>query len=97
MQFADARALARLTCDHINRSLVPSFYRFLQTNPNVPDIAEVEAVRSEFIGSVEKLVALLGRCERECNNTSNAAGLWSDGGDLGVVDVMAGPCMSSSS
>lgn len=28
--FADARALVRLQADHVNRSLVPAFYRYIQ-------------------------------------------------------------------
>jgi hypothetical protein len=35
-------------------------------------------------------VALFERRERECG--AIAKGLWRDGGELDVVDVMVGPC-----
>ena len=89
MFIVDARALVRLQCDHVNRSLVPAFYRYLQAQ-------EEQAILSgakEFMESLYGLTALLQRAEREVSDGS-ACGLWNEGGKLSLTDVMAGPCMS---
>jgi len=80
-----ARALVRLQADHINRSLVPTFYRYLQAQ-EAP--ARIEA-GLEFHSAVEGLVHIFERAERE--NEETALGLWKEGGELGWADVMAGP------
>lgn len=57
----DARALVRLQCDHVNRSLVPAFYRYLQAQTE-------EAILSgarEYVESLQGLTALLERAEQE--------------------------------
>ncbi|KAF9063095.1 glutathione S-transferase [Rhodocollybia butyracea] len=95
-----ARALVRLQSDHVNRSLVPAFYRYLQAQDEEAQIN----TGKEFHESIEKLVELLERTEREVVQTGGASGqgekqalaiglgLWVDGNeDLGLVDVMAGP------
>ena len=43
----------------------------------------------EFVAAIERLVKLFERAE---NETQSDAGLWRDGGRLGLADVMAGPC-----
>ncbi|KAJ7886757.1 thioredoxin-like protein [Mycena leptocephala] len=94
-----ARALVRLQCDHISRSIVPAFYRFLQAQE---DAAQIEAGR-EFRSGLETLVTMFERAEREIVQGGGAAGvgeqkalgaglgLWLDGGDLSLADVMVGP------
>lgn len=85
----DARALVRLQCDFVNRTLVPAFYRYLQAQ----DEGAIAAGAKEFVDALHGLAALLQRAEREAGGAS-ACGLWNEGGDLSLTDVMAGPCMS---
>lgn len=96
----DARALVRLQSDHVNRSLVPAFYRYLQAQD---EEKQIEGGK-EFHGAIEGLVTLLERAEREITGGGGASGegeqralrkglgLWVAGGDLGWTDIMAGPC-----
>ena len=81
------RALVRLQCDHINRSLVPSFYRYLQAQ----DEEAIVNGAKEFTEALNGLTNLLQRAEKEAPGT-RACGLWEDGGELNLTDVMAGPC-----
>jgi hypothetical protein len=79
---------------------VPAFYRFLQAQE---DAAQIEAGR-EFRSGLETLVTMFERAEREIVQGGGAAGvgeqkalgaglgLWLDGGDLSLADVMVGPC-----
>ncbi|KAG6840094.1 hypothetical protein C0991_008992 [Blastosporella zonata] len=95
----NARALVRLQSDHINRNLVPSFYRFLQAQEVS---AQIEGGK-ELHAAIEGLIALFERTESEILGGTGVSGggeltalkrglgLWVDGGDLGWVDVMAGP------
>ncbi|KAJ3862373.1 glutathione S-transferase [Lentinula novae-zelandiae] len=85
----DARALVRLQCDHVNCSLVPSFYRYLQAQDQDSQINGGK----EFHESIEGLVELLERTEKE-KALAVGLGLWipENEEDLGLVDVMAGPC-----
>ncbi|KAI6158533.1 glutathione S-transferase [Pisolithus thermaeus] len=78
-----ARALVRLQSDHINRTLVPAFYRYLQAQD--PD-AQIAGGR-EFLDAIETLVGLFERAEREVGGT----GLWKEGGKLGLADILVGP------
>ncbi|KAG1735627.1 glutathione S-transferase [Suillus paluster] len=78
-----AKALVRLQSDHINRTLVPAFYRYLQAQD--PD-AQI-AGGKEFHAAIQSLVELFERAEREVGGT----GLWVEGGDLGWADVVVGP------
>ncbi|KAJ7068633.1 glutathione S-transferase [Mycena amicta] len=94
-----ARSLVRLQCDHISRTIVPAFYRFLQAQE---ESAQVQGGQ-EFRQAIEGLVALLERSEREIVGGGGAAGLgeqqalavglglWNEGGDLNLTDVMVGP------
>jgi|SRR5882762_9255090 glutathione S-transferase len=84
---ADARALVRLQSDHINRNLVPAFYRYLQAQ-GTP--AQIEGGK-EFHAAIEGLVSLFERAVGE--NEASAVGLWEEGGQLGWADAMAGPCV----
>jgi glutathione S-transferase len=83
----DARALVRLQCDHVNRNLVPAFYRYLQAQTDDAVLTGAE----DFVGSLKGLASLLERAERESGAT--ACGLWNNGTSLSLTDVMAGPCM----
>ncbi|KAJ7724903.1 thioredoxin-like protein [Mycena metata] len=94
-----ARALVRLQCDHIARSLVPAFYRFLQAQD---ESAQIE-YGQEFRSGLEALAALFERADRDIVQGGGAAGvgeqkalgaglgLWLEGGDLSLSDVMIGP------
>ncbi|SJL02590.1 related to glutathione-S-transferase [Armillaria ostoyae] len=95
-----ARALVRLQSDHVNRSLVPAFYRYLQAQDTS---SQIESGK-EFHSSIQKLVALLERAEKEIVGVGGVSGegeikalsiglgLWIKGNDdLGWIDVMAGP------
>jgi hypothetical protein len=82
--FADAIALVRLQSDHINRTLVPAFYRYLQAQDPEAQISGGK----EFHAAIRYLVELFERAEREVGGT----GLWMEGGDLGWADVIVGPC-----
>jgi len=95
-----ARALVRLQCDHINRSVVTSFYRYLQAQDQD---AQIQGGK-EFHDSIEALVALFERTDQEILETGGASGdgerkalavglgLWVDGNeDLSLTDVMVGP------
>jgi len=85
-----ARALVRLQADHISRTLVPAFYRFLQAQDSA---AQMTGAR-DFSAALEQLVALLERGEREiaAANRGPRSGLWhEDHGELNWADVMAGP------
>jgi hypothetical protein len=84
LSFADAKALVRLQSDHINRTLVPAFYRYLQAQDSEAQIAGGK----EFDAAIQYLVELFERAEREVGGT----GLWVEGGDLGWADVIVGPC-----
>ncbi|KDQ60352.1 hypothetical protein JAAARDRAFT_77452 [Jaapia argillacea MUCL 33604] len=79
-----ARALVRLQADHVNRNLVPSFYRYLQSQ----DASDQIETGKEFLTALEQLAHQFERAEKE---EPQALGLWKDGGELGWTDVMAGP------
>ncbi|EJD44812.1 glutathione S-transferase [Auricularia subglabra TFB-10046 SS5] len=79
-----ARAQARLLGDHINRVLVPAFYRYLQAQD--PD-AHVSGGK-EFNNAISTLVEKLEKAPQ------NSVGLWNQQEAetrLGWADVMAGP------
>ncbi|KAF7302002.1 Glutathione transferase [Mycena indigotica] len=94
-----ARALVRLQCDHVNRAIVPYYYRFLQAQG---DCAQMEA-ENDFRQALGSLVALLERAEDEvvgCGAELNldqqkarvaGLGLWNDGGSMNLTDVMVAP------
>ncbi|KAJ7098757.1 glutathione S-transferase [Mycena belliarum] len=93
-----ARALVRLQCDHIGRSVVPAWYRFLQAQEQA---AQIEAGK-DFRTSIENPVALFERAEREIMQGGASGvgeqralgaglGLWLENGDLNLSDVMVGP------
>lgn len=100
----DARALVRLQSDYVNRTLLPAFYRFLLAQDKSLQVAS----GTEFHAAIETLVTFLERAEREVLGGGGAAGegerralgvglgLWIEGGRLGWVDVMVGPCISFS-
>lgn len=95
--------MVRLQADHVNRTLVPAFYRFLQAQDTEIQIN----AGKEFHAAIEALVVLFERAEREVlggggvsgegerKALSKGLGLWVEGGDLGWTDVMVGPCKLS--
>lgn len=91
----------RLQADHVNRSLVPAFYRYLQAQGEESQIEKGK----EFVESIETLVGLLERTEREIlggggisgdgelQTLRKGLGLWiPEEKELGLADIMAGPC-----
>ncbi|KAF8895940.1 glutathione S-transferase [Mucidula mucida] len=95
-----ARGLVRLIGDHVNRALVPSFYRFLQSQE--PG-AQIQAGH-DFHAAIASMVDLLQRIETEIFGAGGQSGsgelraardglgLWVEGNDTpGWVDIMAGP------
>jgi len=92
-----ARALQRLQADHINRKLVPAFYRYLQAQE---PSEQIDAGKG-FTEAVEELVKLFERSVAETGPERRSqtgdkgdpckCGLWIEGGELGWADVMAGP------
>lgn len=77
-----ARAQARLLGDHINRVLVPAFYRYLQAQDPEAQISGGK----EFNDAISMLVEKLERAP------PGSVGLWDPQLDkLGWADVMAGP------
>ncbi|EIW77264.1 glutathione S-transferase C-terminal-like protein [Coniophora puteana RWD-64-598 SS2] len=80
---AYARALVRLQADHISRTLVPAFYRYLQSQDQQAQIDHGK----EFVDTLEHLASLFERAEREVGGT----GMWKEGGELGYADAMVGP------
>ncbi|KAJ8087211.1 hypothetical protein PM082_006041 [Marasmius tenuissimus] len=97
-----ARSLVRLQADHVSRTLVPAFFRYVFTQD--PE-AQLQAGK-EWTDSLETLVSLFERAEKEVylNNESGAAGkgdkealraglgLWVEGNeDLSLADVLVAP------
>ncbi|EIN09108.1 hypothetical protein PUNSTDRAFT_134275 [Punctularia strigosozonata HHB-11173 SS5] len=87
----DARALVRIQADHVSRTLVPAFYRFLQAQDPIVQIMHGK----EFRAALEDLIDMMYRSERETAGgpaeSQRALGLWKEGGDLGWTDALAGP------
>ncbi|GBE87632.1 glutathione S-transferase [Sparassis crispa] len=79
-----ARALIRLQGDHVNRTLVPAFYRYIQAQD---EEKQIQGGR-DLVKAIEGLVHLFQRAESE---TPAFAGLWVDGGTLTLSDVMVSP------
>ncbi|KZV77902.1 glutathione S-transferase, partial [Exidia glandulosa HHB12029] len=76
------RAQARLLGDHVNRTLVPAFYRFLQAQDAEAQISGGK----EFNDAIATLVEKLEKAP------PSATGLWNQSAtDLGWADIMAGP------
>lgn len=73
---ADARSVVRFQADHVNRHLVPAFYRYLQAQ----ETEKQEEGYKEFVEAIEKLCELFQKAEKEC---PEAVGLWKEGGKLG--------------
>jgi glutathione S-transferase len=84
-----ARSLVRLQADHISRTLVPAFYRFLQAQ----DLDAQAAGAQEFSSALEQLTYLLEHGEREIVAKGGPGSvLWHEDGELNWTDMMAGPC-----
>ena len=74
----------RFHADHINRHLIPAFYRYLQAQETDK---QVEGAK-EFLEAIEKLVDLFQKAEKDA---PEAVGLWRSDGKLSWADVMAVP------
>ena len=81
-----SRALVRLEEDHVSRTLVPTYYHFLQAQ--VQNAQETRA--QQFSGALKQLVSLLECGEREiAAKRGPGSGLWQKDGELKWTDVMA--------
>jgi len=79
-----ARTVARFQADHVNRHIIPSFYRYLQAQE-----ADKQAEGAkEFVEGIQKLVEMFEKAEKDC---PDAVGLWKEDGKLGWTDVMIVP------
>lgn len=76
---------------HINRTLIPAFYRYLQAQDTA---AQIEGGK-DLLSAIEQLVKLFERAEKECGEAleGNPVGLWQETGTLSWSDIMAAPCM----
>ncbi|VDC03082.1 unnamed protein product [Peniophora sp. CBMAI 1063] len=83
-----ARALVRLQCDHVSRSLVPNFYRYLQAQ----DLdAQIQGYK-DFLESIAALLDLQERFEKEVPNVpKTGGGLYREGGEMNLLDVYVAP------
>ncbi|TFY69856.1 hypothetical protein EVJ58_g172 [Rhodofomes roseus] len=79
-----ARALIHLQADHVNRTLVPAFYRYIQAQDEEKQIQGAK----DFVEAIHGLIKLFQRAEKEGEST---CGLWREGGTLSLADVVAGP------
>ena len=91
----------RLQADHVNRSLIPAFYRYLQAqdpgtvipwlgdtcNTHTSTEKQIEGGK-ELFAAIEGLVNLF---ERGAKETDTDVGLWQDKGKMSLADVMAAP------
>jgi glutathione S-transferase len=79
----------RLQADYISRTLVPSFYRFLQAQ----DTERQMVYKEEFSAALEHLASLLERQQVfAVTGLGTGSELWSESGVLNWTDVMVGPC-----
>lgn len=78
----------RLQADHVNRTLVPAFYRYLQAQDHPAQLA----AQDEFTAAIHTLVGLFERAAQEVGGTGLWKGDASEGGTLGWADVMVAPC-----
>lgn len=78
----------RLQADVINRQVIPAFYRYLQAQDQD---AQIESGK-DFLASLVQLTALFERTSREVDEPF---GLWSESGNIGLADIMVGPCQFS--
>jgi glutathione S-transferase len=100
-EIKDARALVRLQVDHVSRTVIPAFYRYLQAQETNDQIEGAK----EFSASLHTLIDLFERAEKQALGGGGAAGvgearamglglgLWAKANDdLNLTDVMVGPC-----
>lgn len=80
LPFTDARSVVRFQADHVNRHLIPAFYRYLQAQE---EEKQVEGAKG-FLDAIEQLVDMFQKAEKE---TPEAVGLWKDCGKLGELDT----------
>jgi hypothetical protein len=67
---------------------VPAFYRYLQAQDTA---AQIEGGK-EFVAALDQLSKLLERGEKETEFHAMGGGLWREGGEINLLDAMAGPC-----
>ncbi|EMD31932.1 hypothetical protein CERSUDRAFT_88563 [Gelatoporia subvermispora B] len=79
-----SRALVRLQADHINRTLVPAFYRYLQAQDEEKQVQGAK----DYVQAIKTLTELFDRTAREGDRS---VGLWNPDGSLSLADVMAVP------
>ena len=74
----DARSVVRFQADHVNRHLIPAFYRYLQAQE---EEKQVEGAK-DFVEAIEQLVEMFQKAEKD---TPEAVGLWREDGKLGEL------------
>ncbi|PCH45089.1 glutathione S-transferase C-terminal-like protein [Wolfiporia cocos MD-104 SS10] len=79
-----ARALIRLQADHVNRALIPAFYRYIQAQD---EEKQIEGGRA-YVEAINGLLKLFQRAQAESSST---CGLWHEEGSLSLADVMVAP------
>ncbi|KAF8318239.1 hypothetical protein DL93DRAFT_442882 [Clavulina sp. PMI_390] len=87
VEFTWSRALLRLQADLISRTLVPTYFRYLQSQ----DPAIQEQHRLEIIDGIEKLIRLFERAEQEREDEAPKFGLWEEEGLLSLPDILLAP------
>lgn len=88
----DARYLLRHQTYHINRAVIPTFYRYLQAQNANEQIENGKA----FLESIIQLIGLFESAEGALKD-ADSPGLWGalgkDSQRLNIADVMVAPCM----
>lgn len=74
----DARSVVRFQADHVNRHLIPAFYRYLQAQEEEKQIQGAK----DFLEAIEKLIEMFQKAEKD---TPEAVGLWRQDGKLGEL------------
>lgn len=78
LRLPDARSVVRFQADHVNRHLIPAFYRYLQAQEQEKQIEGAK----DFLEAIEKLAEMFQKAEKE---TPEAVGLWRQDGKLGEL------------
>ncbi|KAF8318238.1 hypothetical protein DL93DRAFT_2184909 [Clavulina sp. PMI_390] len=87
VEYTWSRALIRLQADLVSRDIGPCFLRYLHDQ----DVDKREQLRQEFLTSVEKLLQLFERAEKEGEDGAPKIGLWQDEELLSLADVLVAP------
>ncbi|KAF8318236.1 hypothetical protein DL93DRAFT_441587 [Clavulina sp. PMI_390] len=84
VEYPWSRALIRLQMDMLTRTIIPSFFRYIQCQDPNTQIS----LRKELLDGVEKLLKLFDRTEKERELDAPKVGLWQEGGSLSMADIL---------